>query len=176
MPTFQHSVHYFSHPFLWFACWLTLLPGSGHLPSMGNILSAFILSAPIQEDALYFEDYCSKHELDRPGREQLASDPAAYIRRLSVAGMFRQVFIIFAHCQCITLGACRALSNSPACLLALSTFWATLAELSLLQHLQGGGGISTFEYWGFLEKCRHCFSCYLPTALHHHIPVCSGRN
>ena len=60
---------------------------------MGNILLAFILSAPIQEDALYFEDYCGKHELDHLGREQLAGDPAAYIGRLSVAGMFSCSFL-----------------------------------------------------------------------------------
>ena len=65
---------------------------------MGNILSAFILSAPIQEDAPYFEGYCGEHELDHPGKEQLAGDPAAYIGRLSVAGMFQQAFVIFVHC------------------------------------------------------------------------------
>jgi len=75
-----------------------LMPDSGHLPSMGDVLSAFILSAPIQEDAPYFEGYCGEHEMDHPGKEQLAGDPVAYADRLYVAGVFFQSFIILTSC------------------------------------------------------------------------------
>ena len=60
---------------------------------MGDVLSAFILSAPNQEDAPYFEGYCGEHEMDRPGKEQLAGDPMASGEHLYVAGVFCQAFI-----------------------------------------------------------------------------------
>ena len=47
-PVFHRLVSSF---YPWFAHWLFLTPGSVRLPSIGNVFSAFIFSAPIQEDA-----------------------------------------------------------------------------------------------------------------------------
>ena len=58
---------------------------------MGPFISAFILSAPINEAAPYFAGYCGEHQLDHPGVEQLAGSPEAYSTRgrgtMFVAGM-----------------------------------------------------------------------------------------
>jgi hypothetical protein len=50
---------------------------------------------------------------------------------------------------------------------------ASSAETSILQILQGGGGISAFQVQGFLEKCDHCSLQLLASALRRHIPVCT---
>lgn len=42
---------------------------------MGEVISSFILSAPIEESAPYFEGFCGEHQLYYPCVVQLAGSP-----------------------------------------------------------------------------------------------------
>ena len=57
---------------------------------MEDVLLAFILSAPIQEDATA----ASMGGMDHPGKEQLAGDTVAYAECLYVTGALCQAFVI----------------------------------------------------------------------------------